>query len=669
MKKRTMALCTVIYLLTVILVFSAISILSTVNTVSIKSSDNGTINLTDIDFNEEIVTIKPGAFFVYSGALYTSEDFASGNIYKEGIQYDPDGYPIGDYGTVRFELKLSSDEVYAIAAMSASFAQRLFIDGKEYAPIGVTSESKSEMVPKSRRYMEFFQPVGDTTEIIIQYSNFVHSNGGGLFSIDLGLARNVAHMEQLQAFRIAAITIALLTAMLFFFGLFLFFQKSRYLLWFSLTCGFIALRGLLTGDKAMMLLLPELDWYLAIRLEYLANCGAAFFSALYLNALFPGVLNRHVMRGFMAFCISNVLFICLTLPIIFTRYVNIFVGGYATMGVYMLLAIIMSAFRKKHSLPLSTMEQALLLCGLGIFVLTTALTVYAHQHANMLFGLDYAQVGMMVFLFINILTLALGFVRTEQELDEARKNEREMEETNRMLERLDKLRTGFLSNISHEMRTPLMVMSGYAHMTSRQIKAGSADEETLENLHTISQEAKRLSRLASGLLRVSADAIWERDKISVATIFEHAVVTSRPILAKNNNHLKISIEESLPLVQVNEDMILQVLLNLIVNANKHTNNGEIILGAEGIKGDEHFAAITVKDNGRGIPPHLLPYVFDRHRSGGGGEGLGLAICKEIVEEHGGRIAIESTLGSGTYVTFTLPLETEEKENEANHSDD
>ena len=100
------------------------------------------------------------------------------------------------------------------------------------------------------------------------------------------------------------------------------------------------------------------------------------------------------------------------------------------------------------------------------------------------------------------------------------------------------------------------------------------------------------------------------------------------------------------------DQIIQVLINLLSNANRHTRNGKVVVKAEGLNDQ---VQISVSDNGSGISAELLPHVFDRFwRGGGGGTGLGLTICKTIIEEHGGEIGIESEERKGTRVWFTLP---------------
>jgi len=488
-KKGAVALRMAAYLLAVTLVFAAVSILCGTDTTDVYPSENGVVDLTGIDFDRETVRITSDAIHIYDLAFYTPEDFASGKVTREPVRLFGVGPSLKDYGTLRILLKLPVGNVYAISAKNTSYAQRMFINGKEYPPVGVTGDSADTVTPKTGRNTAAFAPQDDTTEIVLHYSNFVHSDTGGFYPITLGSAQNIMRGEQLKTLHIAAVTFALVTAMLFFFGMYLFFGKSRYFLWFSLACGCIALRGLLIDDKAIMLLLPNLDWYLAIRLEYLATCGAALFSVLYFSALFPGAASKWAMRGYAVFCALNAAFICLTPPLLFTRFVTATVWIYALSGVYLLAAILVSILYKKRTAVLSVPEQALLLAGFLIYMLLSVMGIHSHMYyTNSLWGLDYPETGMMAFLFINILALALGFARTERELDEAHRSEREMEETNNMLERLDKLRLHFLANISHEIKTPLTIVDGFAQYTLSQINKGAVGEDTKANLRLVSSD-------------------------------------------------------------------------------------------------------------------------------------------------------------------------------------
>lgn len=668
MKKHMTAIHIASYLLAVTLIFSGISLLCNVDTVEVHPAQDGIADLTEINFEESVAAISTEAAFIYDGAFYTSEDFAGGNVtqQQQGERAKDTNWILGDYGTIRFVLKLPAGRAYTLSAKSAAYAQRLFINGEEYTPIGVTGDSAASVVPKTTRYTEAFYPASDTTEIILHYSNFVHPDGGSIYTLKLGLANNISRVEQLRTFQVVIVTGALLTAMLFFLGIFLFFPKDNYLLWFSLVCGCIALRSLLVGDKLGMLLVPDLGWYVDIRLKYLLTDGLIVFSAMYLKALFPGTVHRWAARGFMIFCIGNAVLYVITPPIIFARFVWFSLAVSIGYFIYAVINIIKAAICKDNPKMLSVSEQLLLLPGFCVYLLLVGYEIYAHENALYLWGLDFAQIGMLIFLFLNILALLLQFSRIRQELSKALESEREMEETNRMLERLDTLKTDFLSNISHEMRTPLMVMSGYAQLTSWQIAAGTADDDTQANLRVVSREAQRLAELAAGLLRVSADPALELDAVSLQIIFKRIDVTCRPILKKNGNRLEIQFEESLPPVQANEDMIFQVLLNLIVNANRHTQNGVICLRA-GL-GGEDYISVTVEDDGEGIRTDLLDRIFDRHVSGDGGSGIGLSICRDVVEEHGGRIDAENRPGGGARIIFTLPLGRKGKEEAADESD-
>ena len=145
----------------------------------------------------------------------------------------------------------------------------------------------------------------------------------------------------------------------------------------------------------------------------------------------------------------------------------------------------------------------------------------------------------------------------------------------------------------------------------------------------------------------------------VDEIIHGAVETHYPMLNKNANRLEIQIERGLPAVNADSARISQVIVNLISNAVRFTANGLITISAK--REDAHIL-ICVTDTGSGINREQLPYIFERYyhrqKSGGGqdtGTGLGLYICRNIVEQHGGSIWLESEEGRGTSVFFTLPV--------------
>ena len=156
----------------------------------------------------------------------------------------------------------------------------------------------------------------------------------------------------------------------------------------------------------------------------------------------------------------------------------------------------------------------------------------------------------------------------------------------------------------------------------------------------------------------------DRCAVSLVEIIQSTVNTYYPAFVKNNNQLKTVHGDAILNVNCDERRVSQVLVNLIANAAKHTRNGLITISTYQMDG---FAVVAVADNGSGIAGEHLPLLFERYNSRNGekeiippgnasGTGLGLYICKHIIESHGGSITVESELQKGTTVCFTLPLD-------------
>jgi signal transduction histidine kinase len=226
------------------------------------------------------------------------------------------------------------------------------------------------------------------------------------------------------------------------------------------------------------------------------------------------------------------------------------------------------------------------------------------------------------------------------------------------LTELDRAKTAFFSNVSHELRTPLTLILGPIEdaLTSQTPPSG----EALDMLH---RNALRLLKLVNGLLdfvRIEAGRLrgsYEPTDLSLLTRQLASVFRS----AMERGGLRLTVEcPPLPEpVYVDRDMWEKVVLNLLSNALKSTFEGEIRVS---ISTDGEAAQLTVADTGTGISESELPHLFERFRRVEGarrrsheGSGIGLALVKELVEMHGGSIAVKSQLGAGTTFTVTLPF--------------
>ena len=228
------------------------------------------------------------------------------------------------------------------------------------------------------------------------------------------------------------------------------------------------------------------------------------------------------------------------------------------------------------------------------------------------------------------------------------------------LRELDALRTELLANVSHELRTPLAAIKGFASsLLQTDVKF---DEPIWRSfLQTIDNEADRLNSLIEELLmmsRLEARALEvRREPNSLAGIVDS--LKGRLTNITLRHRLQINIPANLPKVQVDEARIGEVLTNLVENAVKYSPKGTTITIEVYPDGKE--VIVSVSDEGVGIPPELHQKVFERFYQANSpavghkpGTGLGLCICRGIVEAHGGRIWLESEPGKGTKFSFSIP---------------
>ncbi len=229
--------------------------------------------------------------------------------------------------------------------------------------------------------------------------------------------------------------------------------------------------------------------------------------------------------------------------------------------------------------------------------------------------------------------------------------------------KLEKARREFVANVSHELRTPLTSIKSYTEtlMDAQELPR----DLTSKFLGVICNEADRMARIVKDLLTLSRLDYGRLDmsysQFDTKKLLE-GVYYAMVIDAKNHNHtLTLQIADDLPEITADRERIEQVIVNIVSNAVKYTQNGGKIL-LEGFCEGENVV-FRVTDNGAGIPKEDLPRIFERfyrvdkaRSREKGGTGLGLAIASEIVRLHNGTMNLDSTVDVGTTVTITLPIE-------------
>jgi signal transduction histidine kinase len=227
------------------------------------------------------------------------------------------------------------------------------------------------------------------------------------------------------------------------------------------------------------------------------------------------------------------------------------------------------------------------------------------------------------------------------------------------LARLEQLRRNMVTDIAHELRTPLSNVRGYLEALRDGVIQPTP--ETIASLH---EEAMLLNRLVDDLQELALVEAGQlnlvRQPVQVGDVVERAVQLLEPNAREKGLGIELCLAEDLPVIEADAERLGQVIRNLLDNALTNTPaGGEIRVSARAHDGQ---VEVSVQDTGRGIAPEHLPYVFERfyradqsRTRSTGGSGLGLAIVKQLVEAHGGQVWIESQPGKGTTVTFTSPV--------------
>ncbi len=237
----------------------------------------------------------------------------------------------------------------------------------------------------------------------------------------------------------------------------------------------------------------------------------------------------------------------------------------------------------------------------------------------------------------------------------------ELRAANERLKELDRLKDDIMSSVTHELRTPLTSIRALSEMLLDDPKMDIDDR--MRFLGIIVSETERLTRLVNQVLDLakieSGHAEWHNSDINMKELVEHAVEATSQLFRDRGASIEVSFPKEAPRLLADHDRLLQVMLNLLSNAAKFVPKGDGQVRVE-LASDEKEVKVTVQDNGPGIAPAFMPFVFEKFRQGGDqrdrpqGTGLGLPISRQIIEHFGGHMWVESPPGQGAMFAFSLP---------------
>ena len=585
---------------------------------------------------DELCQISLDYTEIYNNHIYSHDDFANGKTVDAGEKTDFDHYL-----TYRFYIGTVPGKTYGFFSRKSDYAMNVFADGKLIASTGKVADNESDFIPSAQSPTGYFTATGEQTEIIVQQANFNHIKHY-VTGITIGPSADISRYISLSYISRTAIFICLVTAGLMNLGMYFFFEHKRRFLFLACLC--IAAAVNYATPYLLTFIFGDINWYVSHRAEYISKILISFYAAMYADEVFDGRLNRNLKICFSVYCTAGIAAVIVLPSKIYTLLCNYGAYVLAIILFMMLVNIIVSLKKSSQKMEI---HKKLIIFGVAIVFVFSLVELFG------LSGKTYnsisTETGIVVFAFLNTVALALDFKDTSRMLDEAKMREKELLQTNETMVKLGNMRDTFIADLSHELKTPLTVISNLSALSSYQIKNAMADEKTLAGLETIENEAVRLGKMVDKLKQKSITGFDDDGKKveDLSATLKYAADFCEPLCKRNNNTIIIDCAANIT-ADISEDLVFHILYNLIANASRHCRNSNIELAG---KSENGKTTVTVTDHGDGMTGEEMKKAFDRGYSGDSGSGIGLALCKEIAEDNGGVIRLSDTPGGGLTVTI------------------
>ncbi len=555
--------------------------------------------------------------------------------------------------TARIKL-LVTPGYYILSSTSVDYNDRIYVNGVLRYEIGNPAVTAEESVAAAG-YLKFEVDASDgVIEIVRQGSNFVHKEGGGFLGFWIGSQELMREMIALQELMQAITAGMFLTLFLVHITLWLVFRGYRPNLWFSLLCLAAFIWNGFHEYKIYWTMFPDMSWELFYRIVCIIGASLGPLILLIIYDEFSHIVAKPVLYGFIGvYSVMAVVFLLVD-TVTLSR---IKIGAEIMLGasaLYLIARFIYLVTKKSWRKTIEH-EHLFTLLGLAVFMLTAVHDVLRFENIFKISNYDMSGIGILTLVMFQMMAMFYGTMR---KYHTAKIQAEELKERNSFLIGLSDMKTEYLANLGHEMKTPLTIISLDVQRAARLFDKVCHDEgvdaEKIRASYARAEsEILRVSRMTDNALRFASELETQgkSDVLKTEKLLYDFAEAYRPFVEKSGNELVLSFKSKLSDIYGNSDFFTQVLANLLMNSNTYTKNGRIEITAGTA---ESMIEISIHDNGSGITPEQLPDVFKRGVSGSGSTGLGLPICKNIIESMGGTINIKSEAGNGTSVAFTLP---------------
>jgi two-component system, sensor histidine kinase len=532
----------------------------------------------------------------------------------------------------RVRLSLYLPDVYT--------AYRVYVNGVLSATNGKVANNAQDYIPNWKPITLVVPDDASTIDLVIQISNFAHAKGGPFQSVQIGDTRMLRQERERNIAGDFLLCGCLFMGGLFFLGLYMFGTKDKATLYFSLFC--ILYSYWIVGSSKYVLhsIMPELNWYFAIRLEYFTLYSSLHFFARYVFTLYPDEFSKPIIKSVALLCLGLGILPWVSPTWFFTKIINPFLYLMFVCGAYLVFAYIKAYYKNRLAAKYALLSIVILL----IIELLLNLEYFGlYIPSRLLIFTAYIS-----FFFLQSLILAFRFAST---LKDARK-----EAEQGLLAKSE-----FLSTMSHEIRTPLNSVIGMSTLLLK----NSPRHDQKEQLDVLQFSARNLLTIVNDILdynKIEAGKITlENIDFNLANIVNNITAGSSQQAMDKGIDLHTHIDSKLNCMVIGDPTRLgQVINNLVSNAVKFTSQGSVTVSLKVASrtAENITIKISVKDTGIGIPKQKQELIFERFTQADsstsrryGGTGLGLAISKKILELQGSRLQLHSEEGLGSDFYF------------------
>ncbi|MDQ0176578.1 ATP-binding protein [Bacillus chungangensis] len=561
------------------------------------------------------------------------------------------------YGTYRLRILVNDKlQSYGIRAPVVRSASQLFVNEQLLNKVGQVSEKVENYIPKKVPYSSIFTVDGNEIDIVIHVANADFTGKGGINqTISFGKGAAIERDKWVSIMIQLMVCIVLLIHVLYAWLLYVIGIRQKTVISFFFLILSTVISVLIDDDRLMFAFIP-INWEWATKIYILSYTGTAIFLVQFVKHLFPKYTKLRILRWFVQLCGVYMLIVLLAPAQLLTRtaiplpYITLV----SSLGIVVL--ILRAALKEEED---------------NIFLLLSATAVACNLTWGVAKNLGGFQMPYYPFdVLASILALAaFWFKRYFQ-------TSIKMELLSKKLQKADKLKDDFLANTSHELRNPLHGIMNIAQtiLTNEGSTLNEKNKKDLELLITIGEHMSFTLNDLLDLTQLKEKNIQLQIKsLQIQTIAAGVFDMLRFMTDSKPVQLVLHIPDSFPSVAADENRLIQILFNLVHNAIKFTNEGKITIRAEVKK---KHAYIHIEDTGVGIDEATQKRIFHPYEQGdssitaiGGGIGLGLSICRQLVKLHGGSLKVASIVGQGSVFTFTLPLSNQVDEEEPVFSED